>query len=429
MNKLLALPFYPFYLLGRYKILAVVLLILVISVSPRIFIKTISENRALELRYEDFLLVFILVSCLLYLLVSRQKIYKSVLFKPIILYLFLAFVSTSFGILAGYLQATKAFFYLLKEIQYFLIFFIVINAIKNYKNLKTAIFAILIAGLLNGIYVFYQIFSGKFLGYYSIASIGETNSFPAGGYFTLISIITLVFFFFSRQKIAKIFFLICFLSNFIGLIGSSSRANILGIITAFFFWMMIILKRKKIEHFFIIIFFIFLLVLPIGIYFHNYFLRSSLYARHLINLEHGIESFYERVELAYKPALKSSLDNPIFGLGKSITGTNNSVTEAHNHYLRIYWEMGVIGLIAFLYLLLSILKKSLETYRKGESLYIKAAGLCCFLCTISLMTSALVQDAFTPVRVNEPYWIIVGLMIASYKINFNSKLCEKKSEF
>jgi len=429
MNKLLALPFYPFYLLGRHKILAVVLLILAISVSPRIFFGFLSYSRDLELRYEDFILVFILISWLLYFFLTKHKIYKSVLWKPLVVYLSLAFFSTLFGVLAGYLEPIRACFYFLKEIQYFLIFFIVVNAVKNYKDFKIAIFALLTAGLLNGTYVLYQIFSGKLMGYYGIASIGETNSFPSGGYFALISIITIVFFYFSRQKSIKMLFLICALINILGLIGSSSRAAIISIIFASLFWLIILLKKKKIYQSLSVALLIFLLILPLAIFFYQYYFKYTLYGWRTFNLEHGLESFNSRVELAYKPVLKSSLNNPIFGLGKSITGTNNSVTEAHNHYLRIYWEMGVIGLIAFLYLLLSILKKSLETYRKGESLYIKATGLCCFLCTISLMTSALVQDAFTPVRVNEPYWIIVGLMIASYKINFNPKLCEKKSEF
>jgi len=49
----------------------------------------------------------------------------------------------------------------------------------------------------------------------------------------------------------------------------------------------------------------------------------------------------------------------------------------------------------------------------------KAIGLGCLLATFSLMFASIAQDAFTPVKVNETFWTLVGLGASAYSIEFS----------
>ena len=121
----------------------IVLLIAAVSISPRIDIGRLETGRALQLRYEDFLMVLIFFLWFAALSIKNNNIYVSVIASPLIIYLVLAAVSTSIGIFAGWVNPVMGFFFYAKEMQYFFIFFIVLNLLKTYHDLKIAIWALL----------------------------------------------------------------------------------------------------------------------------------------------------------------------------------------------------------------------------------------------------------------------------------------------
>ena len=91
-------------------ILSVILLVLMIAVSPRIGVGELKYGRALELRYEDFLLIAFVYVWLLDLAVKRNLIYRSPVSKPICIYLVLATISTLIGALAGWVEPVRSLF-------------------------------------------------------------------------------------------------------------------------------------------------------------------------------------------------------------------------------------------------------------------------------------------------------------------------------
>jgi O-antigen ligase len=90
--------------------------------------------------------------------------------------------------------------------------------------------------------------------------------------------------------------------------------------------------------------------------------------------------------------------------------------EIHNHYIKVLLESGVLGLAAFLWVLYSIGRVSLFVYRHGREQIFKVVGGTALFALGALTFTAMVQDAFKPVLINELFWIIVGLAMAAYKL-------------
>lgn len=403
----------PFYFFIRYRMFALVLLILAITVSPRFDLIPLAYGRILQLRFEDFLLVILLVSWLFSFPINKKSITPSPLTKPILIYVFLAVLSTLLGIYFEWVEPTRAFFYLFKEIEYFLIYFVFVMFIENFKNLRVIIITLLVLGIGSGIFAAYQFVTGKLTGYYGIASIGEPSPFSTGGYYSILFIFSVALFLHVKEKKIRWLSAISILLNFLALINSGSRANVIGTIFSLCLLLLFIYKPKMLLRL------TFIIPIFISAWIIIMFFSPSEYIiiERITNVEGMKLSWEARIDKAFIPLWNVVVINPVTGLGKSITGTEGLPTEAHNHYLRILTEMGVIGIISFLYLLSSIIKTSIKTYKNTAIPLKKATALCCLLVTISLMVASISQDAFTPVKVNEMFWLLVGLMTVAYQLN------------
>jgi hypothetical protein len=60
---------------------------------------------------------------------------------------------------------------------------------------------------------------------------------------------------------------------------------------------------------------------------------------------------------------------------------------------------------------------SLKLILNNQFALAKGLGLGCLSATLSLMIASIAQDAFLAVKVNEIFWISVGLSASAYKLN------------
>ena len=99
-----------------------------------------------------------------------------------------------------------------------------------------------------------------------------------------------------------------------------------------------------------------------------------------------------------------------FGYGKAVIF--NGVGESHSQYVRNFVETGIFGIFIFLFLLYSIIKKSLNSFFKNKDplLIGVAAGLLCS--TITMMTISVFSEGFIVVKINEAYWFFAALTFA-----------------
>jgi hypothetical protein len=88
-------------------------------------------------------------------------------------------------------------------------------------------------------------------------------------------------------------------------------------------------------------------------------------------------------------------------------------TEAHDYFLRTFLETGVLGLVSFIGLLVSLLVFAFRRWRDPVSTGPDRVIAAALLATLAAFTaSSLLQDMFFPVIPNELLWLLVGLAVA-----------------
>ncbi len=381
MDRVLGLVLSPFYILGKYKNVALFLLILVISISPRIHIGTLEYGKLFDLRYEDFFIIIILLSWFMYSQFTQQKLYVSPLGKYILLYLSLALFSTYIGLLMGWIEPVRAFFYYTKEVEYFLFFLIALNFVKSDKDFNVAVIAILIGGVISGCDILYQLISGNTgwqrvgFKYYGVSYIGESTPFVAGAYFSIIFFLSLLLLRAASSKIVKVISLFCIATAIIGIIGTMTRTIAAAATIVFLIYIYFILREKgsKAKKFLFVLG-ITTFVVFVSIIIYNYLKQIELPVGRLIDVQNAKELYrVKRWDEVFVYYLSLFPKSPVFGMGKSITGTGaelvgTSLGEAHNQYIRILVEMGIIGLAVFLFMIYRILKIAYKIYQNSDTL-------------------------------------------------------------
>lgn len=104
----------------------------------------------------------------------------------------------------------------------------------------------------------------------------------------------------------------------------------------------------------------------------------------------------------------------VIGFGNGAMGYAAGLpTEAHNHFLRVFLESGVVGLAAFVALIAALARHLWAvTRRRAEAeidavLAVATSGL-----LAAFLLGSLLQDMFFPVIPNELLWLLVGLTVA-----------------
>ncbi len=422
---------------SRLRQIGWTLLVGAISVSPRIPIAIIPGGRRLDLRVEDFVLVLLLAGWMPYASL-RRRLYWTPLIKPLGTYVCLSMFCTSLGILIGDLNATRAAFYVLKEIEYFVIFLLSANMVRTMKDLKNAVAIFTVGGMVNAVWVGFQLLTGTKRAFFEVPTtvgfggnvtilysygptlIGEISPLSTGGFFLVgfFVVFGLAATFRSGYQRLILFALSVVLAG--AGFSSLSRASIFGGIASLAI-LLVLLGRKR-----LLLWIVALggAVLPVA----SYVMGSLPFSNRVFDIEglrYGVVE--SRLELIWEPLLQvldQGFKGLLFGFGKSSLGIIPGLPfeEAHNHYLRIFLETGIFGSVAFLWLLVSLVQLSRGLFKNGKLSIAKGLALSTLGVTIALAIGALAQDTFVPVKVMEPFWFTVGLTAAAYKLELEKRL-------
>jgi len=131
-----------------------------------------------------------------------------------------------------------------------------------------------------------------------------------------------------------------------------------------------------------------------------------------------------------KEAPEVIMKNPIFGTGlwAYISATEKEVGMVHNTYLLIAGELGIPGILFFLWALFEIFKVGVKVSQSPIPLFSYTATA-----ILAGLTAFLVQVMFTPTyRFFSPkilFWFLTGLLIGAYKMDkFWAKLRQLKMQ-
>lgn len=391
--------------------LALYLLIFSMLLSPEMVVAH-TPAREVTVRSEDFILLIVIFAWFAKTAVFKELALfkKTPLNRPILFYSLICVISTLIGIYTGRVKLSSGILFSLKYIQYFFIYFMVVNNIREMAQVKRFITAILITCFIVSIYAITQIPIGERVSAPFEGEGGEPNTL--GGYLVLmLSIILGLLAHYEKGKerlyLAGLALLILFPFFF-----SLSRGSWLAVIPMSIVF--ITISEKKI--FFILVLLISAIAIPllapekVKERAASTFIEEKGFQRtERIGKISFDPSASERIA-SFKIAFKRWTRRPILGYGVTGGGFIDS------QYFRTLVEMGSLGIFAFLYLVLTIFKNVLLVYKNSTDPFSKGLSLGLLGGVGAMLGHSLGSSTFIIVRIMEPFWFLAGLVMVLPKI-------------
>jgi len=352
------------------------------------------------------------------ILKNVKKIKKIPLLSPWLIFLFVLIISlvTSVNITSGITELSR----LLTILLLFVASFILIE--KN-KDLSILIKVIIISAIVPAIVAFFQFFTRTgltipFEGVYNRAF--GTFAHPNLLAFYLLIALTLCFVVYltsDKRKMAIIFYGLLSLFFLAGLAFTYSRSAWIGLVV-------IVLILGLIRYRIFLIFAIIILAF-------SYFSVEQINIRikDLRNVT-PYSSIQWRFDL-WEDGLEYAKQKPVLGYGVGTSkeiimknrGPRAGSPDAHNDYLRIGIEAGVIGLIAYLILVLSLIITLLKAYAKQKRPRLKTLTFIILILVISYSIIGFGDNILANTALQWSLWVLLGGVLAVQK-----KLVIKDSE-
>lgn len=346
-------------------------------------------------------------------------------------------------------------------LSYFLIYFLVINNLRNKNSFYFCFKIFLIVASIVSIYLLIQYYKlDPFL--HDITTLTSTlgNQNYVANYLALVFPINFALFLILKNKKEKIFYTTVLIINYTGIIICHTRAIWAALFFSFLFSVFLIFKFKirnilKENKKWLILLFSIFLIIAIIYSVDNPLNRSPISATEravsVFDAQEQDKSLNQRF-LTWQSTLNMIKDKPFFGSGIGSFKLNylyyqadllrqkpdylkyyNKSAEAHNEYLQIWSEMGIIGLLFFLLFIYLFYHHSIKIIRELE----KNEEKIILIGLISGITITLFHSIFSfPLHIpatSAAFWFMVGLTVVTedmfLKKNRNSKIIKYRRIF
>ncbi|MGR3302276.1 MAG: O-antigen ligase family protein [Candidatus Scalindua sp.] len=373
-----------------------------------------TQGEGFTIRLDDLLLVLVSFSWF-----AKSSLYKELglfpktpLNKAIAAYVFLCLFSTILGGLFGQINFT-GFMFVLKYFEYFIIFFMAINFVTTRKQVRTFVILLLVTCMIVCFYAMWQLPLGERVTTPFEGKQGEPGTL--GGYLILLMSVSIGILLTSESGKVKILLPGLILMSFIALVATQSRATWMGL--PFMYLCFIVMSKKRLQ---------LLAVLVVVIAISSFALPESMKKRYsgTFEVERGYEakiggralpldsSASSRVA-SWQGVLKDFKRHPVFGYGI------NGYWFIDGQYFRTLAELGLVGISVFIFLLYRIFKFLLEAHRIASDNLGKGLTMGLFAGFIALLVHCLGSNTFIVVRIMEPFWFLMGLVVVLYYIDKN----------
>jgi len=384
------------------------ILIFSMLLSPEIIAgetKGASLGRGVSLRFEDFLLVVIGVSWFARNAVLKELglFRKTPLNKAILYYIVACVLSTGFGIITGTVSAKTGFFFVLKYVEYFIVFFMLVNHVETEEQIRRLVFFLFLTCFIVSLIGILQIPAGGRVSAPFEGEVGEPNTF--GGYLVFIGAIAgglILKEEWSKKKQALILLVVFIIPPFF---YTQSRTSYLSAMAAVF--TLALFSKKR---------FVVVALLIFGLILSPFLLPATVKDRISFTFQQARESGQIEVGdirldtstsarlLSWKEALKDWVKKPIFGYG--VTGRGFIDAQIP----RVLAETGIVGLGTFLFLMFSVGAVAFDSLRQVEGRYFQGLTIGFIAGFVGMLFHSIGANTFIIVRIMEPFWFFVGII-------------------
>lgn len=369
----------------------------------------VGAGRGVTFRTEDFVLIVIGLSWLAKTAVNKELnlIARTPLNWPILMYVATNIAATLLGSMTGSVRSASGYFYVLKYVEYFVIYYMAANNLRDREHAWRLVGAAFITAAIVSLIGLAQVPSGERVSAPFEGEIGEPNTF--GGYLLFMMALTagIAIETDNLRRRAQCLALCGLMS--VPFFFTLSRASYLGLIPAF-----LVIARFTTRRRFITGLILFGLVCsPILIYVAPKSVRDRV--TYTFQEEKGADtvrvgkvafdpSTSARL-ISFKAAMEGFSQRPIFGWG--VTGFGFMDAQ----YARVLAETGIVGFVAFIWLCWSVWRHARATHGTRGDPEERGLTLGFLAGFVGLLVHAFGSNTFIIVRIMEPFWLFAGIVM------------------
>lgn len=361
----------------------------------------------MTLRFDDFLLVVIGFSWFLKTAINKELglFPTTPLTRPIFWYFTACLVATLFGYMYGRVRTITGIFFVLKYFQYFIIYFMAVQHLKEKKQIERFLFTMLAVCFVVCLIGIYQIPAGGRVSAPFEGEVGEPNTL--GGYLVLMLSITLGLLLNYGTKAKKTLLGILVLFILVTLGATLSRSSWLALIPMVLTLVYFSKKRIQILIPVLIVLALSPLILPKAV------VDRALYTVKQAPEQGQIRIAGANIDTSTSARLESYrivltqdfLKQPILGYG--VTGYG--FVDAQ--FVKILADTGIIGFLTFISLLYATYRNARQTYRSTQDPLFSGLALGYLAGFMAMLAHAIGANTFIIVRIMEPFWFLTAMVI------------------
>ncbi len=364
-------------------------------------------GRGFTLRLEDFLLVFIGLSWFARTAVDKTTglFRKTPLNQPIAAYILVCFVATLWGKITGDVKGSIGFFFVLKYFEYMIVFFMVVNFVKTPDQAKRLLFCLFLTCFIVSIYGLIQIPGGGRVSAPFEGEIGEPNTF--GGYFILMGAVAVALIDHLKDMRVRLGLAVLLVVVLICLLYTQSRASYIAVIPAYLTLSLFSQRRLYLLAGLIVVLVLSPLIAPRVARERVAFTFTQ--REHVGQIRLGtlrLDTSTSARLRSWQGGLKSWRERPILGYG--VTG----YTFMDAQYPRILVETGIVGMLAFCWLVYALFRVGVSTWQDAQDDLLRGLSVGLIAGLVGLLVHAIGANTFIIVRIMEPFWFLPGIVIA-----------------
>jgi len=383
-----------------------------------------TAKRPVTLRVEDVILGVIAISWLARTAVHKELglLMRTPLNKPILFYTLVCVVATALGFIYGWVTDTLgASLFVLKYIEYFVLFFMVVNHVETSRDTRNLVIASLLTYLLVCLYGLAQVPQGERPSAPWELMTGEPNTLA--GYLVLLVGVCAGLFFYVRSILHKVLCaLLCTLGAVL-LAFTLSRSGWLGLFGILVVFLFVGRHRLAMLTALTVVF-----AVLVASAFRTDWLPEKIaqridetagkfeplyWAPPVVILGQPLDPSASERYRSFEAALKTWVDRSNTHWIPTLTGSGvlGGSPYVDGQYIRIISETGLLGLAAFLLLIGVIARHAWRAYRTLEIPWHRGFALGYLAGFVGLLFHAIGANSFIIVRIMEPFFIFTAIVI------------------
>jgi O-antigen ligase len=369
----------------------------------------LAERREITFRTEDFVLIVIGLTWLAKTAVNKELgvVAKTPLNRPIIAYIAVNIIATLLGYLTGSVRTAAGYFYVLKYIEYFAVYYMVVNNVRDRAHARRLLVAALITAAVVSVIGLTQVPSGERVSAPFEGETGEPNTF--GGYLLFMMAVTAGLALEATTLTLRARFVALLALMAVPFLFTLSRASYLGVVPAVLALTALTTRRRALGAVLLVVLVcspLLLVLAPASVVERVLYTFQPEANQPTVRLGRvGLDPSTSARLLSFQQAFSGWTQRPILGWG--VTGFGFMDAQ----YARVLVETGIVGFAAFVWLVASVLGAARAALRQLDDPLDRGLALGFIAGTMGLLAHGIGSNTFTIIRIMEPFWLIAGIVV------------------